>query len=311
MLSERPWPSQCLMPASVTGTWCPPGPGDPWGLRIIAGGLTTSVSLWRIGRKTQRKRSVPRDLWEFSPLFHPLEAPGVGCLLSEQSCHPCCRRMVGGQAVGSDPRAWVQGGYFTCTIMVGWMANITDGLGTVFASSYWSTGSKRRLLSKHWESPGIPDKAPWPLVLSLSRAGSELCDDVMGWRRMSRPLPVTVFIPPHVTTRNSGAGEGTETATHRGAQSGHKGSLSFRLNYFLKNNIKNKSWIEKPIDKMILGVKMPFSFVSKSMNTKNSGVISFGCICLRSPQLLLFLFMYPFWRFIDFCSKLMHLEIKR
>lgn len=172
-------------------------------------------------------------------------------------------------------------------------------------------GSKLRLLSKHWESPGIPDKAPWPLVLSLSRAGSELCDDVMGWRRMSRPLPVTVLIPPHVTTRNSGAGEGTGTATHRGAQSGHKGSLSFRLNYFLKNNIKNKSWIEKPIDKMILGVKMPFSFVSKSMNTKNSGVISFGCICLRSPQLLLFLFMYSFWRFIDFGSKLMHLEIKR
>lgn len=25
---------------------------------------------------------------------------------------------------------------------------------------------------------------------------------------MPRPLPVTVLIPPHVTTRNSGAGEG-------------------------------------------------------------------------------------------------------
>lgn len=208
VLSERPWPSWSVRPASVTGTWCLPGPGDTWGLSIIAGGVTTSVSLWRIGRKTQRKRSVPRDLWEFSPLFHPLEAPGVGCLLSEVLPHTLQTRGGGTGRGLLDPRAWVQGGYFTCTIMVHSMTNITDGLGTVFVSSYWSTGSKPRLLSKHGESPGIPDKAPWPLGLSLIWAGSELCDDVMGWRRMPRPLPVTVLIPPHVTTRNSGAGEG-------------------------------------------------------------------------------------------------------
>ena len=148
------------------------------------------------------------------------------------------------------------------------------------------------------------------MALALPWAGSELCDDVMDWRRMSRPLPVTVLIPPRLTTRNSGAGEGTGTTTQRGAQSGHRCSLSFRLNYFLKNDIKNKSWIEKPIDKMILNVQMPFSFVPKSMNTKNSGKTSFGIICLRSPQFLLFLLMYPFWRFIDFGSKLMHLEVE-
>lgn len=152
-------PSVSCHPRSLAPCACLAG--DPWGLSVVAGGFTTTVSLWGIGRKAQRKRSIPHNLREFWPLSHPLQAPGVGCLLSEQSCHLCCRCVVRGQACElSDPRARVQGGHFTCTIMVGSMTNITDGLGTVFASSYWSTGSKHRLLSKHWESPGIPDKAP-------------------------------------------------------------------------------------------------------------------------------------------------------